>query len=303
MGILSELRLDTVPMPSKNSSLRVDEMNAFATLLTRYLAALDRLETLGLRIAPNSRLNSYRHRLSSAVVDPLAPLPEALVHELAFDLREIDEIIEITDNLPHPVDDACMRLLRSLQRGADDPDTDSSTNARDDQYELYLGAVLRRARMPTRHGAPDLTTEYQGREYHVEAKRPSKPERLDDRLRSAVHQLRRLPEDGIIALSVDQIVRPPRTLLSAPTFNDLAPRVASLVREFVSNNIRVWRNRLGREPVAAVIITARVPALIAASGHTALGTNIHVEVLRDQSGAARFAVEAAQAYQRAQMHG
>ena len=112
---------------------------------------------------------------------------------MAFDLREIDEIIEIVESLPPEPDTGCLRLLRQLQSGSENPDMNVSDSTRDAQYELYLGTILRRANIHAIHGTPDLTAEWSGTRYHIEAKRPASANRVDDRLRSAVHQIRRLP--------------------------------------------------------------------------------------------------------------
>ena len=60
----------------------VDRLNEFAVLLPRYVAALAHLEALGISIVPTSRLNSYRIRLSSSLVDPRGALPEDHVRQL-----------------------------------------------------------------------------------------------------------------------------------------------------------------------------------------------------------------------------
>src|SRR2546425_10388097 len=108
---------------------------------------------------------------------------------MAFDLREIDEIVEIMESLPTIPDTATLRLLRRLHEGAEHPDDDRSGVAREAQYELYLGAVFRRAGIDVRHGDPDLVATWSKHDHYFEAKRPSSPDRVDDRIRSAVRQV------------------------------------------------------------------------------------------------------------------
>lgn len=281
----------------------MDEYNDFSSLLKRYRTALVQLENLGVRIASASRLRSYERRLQQILDDPRPEVEEDLVFALAFDLREIDEVIEIVDFLPAPPDQEVFRLLCQLQGGGDNSDREDATSAREAQYELYLGTVLRRAGITATHGAPDLVADWGQRLHYIEAKRPSSPARLDDRLRSAVHQVRRLPRPGVIALSLDQIVRPEGAILSAPELSLVAPEVQRRVDRFVLARATTWRNRLAGEPVDAMLLTARVPARLTSTGHLVLGTSVQVEVLTDRSDdtdRAEFCSRAARAYLAAQ---
>ena len=153
--------------------MRIDQYNSFSSLLRRYGAALSRLEECGVRVAQQSRLRTYEQRLSQLVADPRAAVEADLVFAATFDLREIDEIIEIVEHLPDSVDSSALELLSKVTGGNDHPDDDASNAAaRDAQYELYLGTVLRRAGIDVRHGAPDITASWRGEEFFIEAKRP-----------------------------------------------------------------------------------------------------------------------------------
>jgi len=281
--------------------MKVDEYNSFESQLTRYGNALSVLEKLGIRLASNSRLRTYEQRIELLMRDPRPAVETELVWAASFSLREIDEIIEIVGNLPMPLDNTTLELLEKMGGGAENPDDDESARAREAQYELYLGAVLRRSGIPAEHGAPDLVATWRNEEVFIEAKRPSKQARLDDRVRSAVHQIRKLQSPGIIALSIDQILRPVGRLLRVQSFDDLAPTVADLVQRFLLKHANVWRNRLPGEPIAALLLTARIPARILETGHAALGTNLHLEVLSpDDSAPIEFMREAMKAYMNAQ---
>lgn len=284
--------------------MQADEYNDFPSLLLRYKNALARLESLGVRVSASSRLRKYASRLETAIDDPRPAVEEEFIFAMAFALREVDEIIELVEHLPRTLDPATLRLLRDVHRGAEHPDDDdASSSARESQYELYLGAVLRRAGLPARHGSPDLVAEYNGRDHYIEAKRPSSAQRVDDRIRSAVHQLRRLSRPGIIALSLDQVLRPPRSILSAPALWALAPEVARRVQQHVVENLPMWKARLRNEPVDAVLLTTRVPGRLESTGHLVLGSSLHIEMISaedTESSSASFIRHAAQAYLAAQ---
>ena len=283
--------------------MRVDEYNSFESLLARYRQALTQLESHGIQIAGGSRLRIYERRLQQVVSDPRPALEEELVFAVAFDLREIDELIEIVNHLPVPLDPPAFDLLKKVCGGNDNPDDELAATAREAQYELYLGAVLRRAGIAAKHGAPDLAAPYQDEIFFIEAKRPSSTSRVDDRVRSAIHQIRRLSSPGIIAMSLDQVLRPTRGILAVRGFDDLAPAVDQLIRNFIFENVNLWRKRLTKEPLAALLLTARIPGRLTSTGHSVLGTGLHVEILSSPSerhGAAAFIEQAVVAYQTAQ---
>ena len=151
------------------------------------------------------------------------------------------------------------------------------------------------------HGKPDLMVRIEEGRFYLEAKRPGSEERVDDRVRSAIHQLRAAPKPGILALSLDQVIRPRGSVLSSPVLDFVAPEVARLVRQFIAAKLKIWRNRLSGEPVDAVLFTARVPARLESTGHLVLGTNIHLEPLSQVSTEVESLLQkAVQAYLAAQ---
>jgi len=259
--------------------VRIDEYDSFESLLSRYRHCMSALTLKGIGIGGTSRLRTYEQRLEQAIIDPRTAVEPELIAAATFDLREIDEIIEIVNYLPNQPDRATLDLLRKLSGGADHPDDEIGAASREAQYELYIGTVLRRAGLPVKHGEPDLVVGWKGRDFFIEAKRPSSPDRVDDRLRSAIHQIRRLPTAGIIALSLDQVLKPPGGLLIVKSFDDISATVVRLVQGFVADNSRIWRNRLIGQPVSALLMTARIPGYVTQTGHSALGSNLHVELL------------------------
>jgi hypothetical protein len=269
--------------------MRVDEYNSFAAQLKRYGSALGRLESMHIRLADGCRLRAYQKRLTQLTIDPRSAVESQLVFTATYDLREIDEINEIVENLPATLDTATFDLLQRVASGSEHPDDELDAPAREAQYELYLGTILRRGGIPARHGKPDLVASWHDEEFFIEAKRPTSAKRFDDRLRSAVHQARVLVRPGIIAISLDQLVRPTERLMVVDDFDTLAPAVDDLVTKFVLEQAHILRKRLTNEPVAALLLTARVPARIASTGHSSLGTSIQLHRLLEGSVEAAFA--------------
>jgi hypothetical protein len=282
------------------TAMQIDEYNSFESLLDRYGLALARLEAWGVGLAAGSRLRRYEARLNRLIADVRPSVEPELVYAATFDLREIDEIIEIVSYLPTSPDVGTLELLRKLVGGNEHPDDDVGAPAREAQYELYLGAVLRRAGIPAEHGAPDLVANWRAGVFFIEAKRPASERRFGDRLRSAVHQIRRLPRPGIIAICADQLLRPAGGLMAVATHDDLAPAVQSLLVSFMLSHSGILRQRLDREPVAALLWTARLPARINSTGHSALGTALHLDMLPPGGNEVDFASAAMRAYLDAQ---
>jgi hypothetical protein len=185
-------------------------------------------------------------------------------------MREMDEVAEIVEHLPGVLDTATRSLLAKLHKGTGSPDGESGSAAREAQYELYLGTVARRAGFEAVHGKPDLTVWDGDSRYSMEAKRPSSEARLEERVRYAITQLKNATGGRIIALSFDEIVREPRSLLSVPGEQTLAPVVGGLVQEVLARQ---------DSNVDALLITARVPSRLESSGHTALGAALHIQSL------------------------
>ena len=256
-----------------------DESNTFADQLRRYEATLDRLTALGLRIAQSSRLHAYLGRLRQVTNDPSPFVSVALANQLTFDLREIDELIEIVEAVAEAPTPAELDRLRLIQKGHETPDEPTADKARDAQYELYLRAVLAKGGLDVEFHEPDLVVTAAGRKVHLAAKRPTSLARLDDRLRDAIGQVARYPGPGIVAISLDQIIRPRKGLLVVPTTAALQPAVADLVDLFLFENRLSMSRRVAGKALAALFLTTRLPGLATATNHSVLGTSLHTEVL------------------------
>ena len=244
---------------------------------------------LHIRLADGCRLRAYQKRLGQVTVDPRSAIEPQLVFAATYDLREIDEINGIVERWPLTPDRIVLDLLQRLASGSEHPDDELDAPAREAQYQSYLGTLMRQSGLPARHGKPDLVATWRNEEFFVEAKRPTSVKRFDDRLRDAVHQVRTLARPGIIAVSLDQLVRPTDTLMVVNDFQSLAPAVDYLVTQFVIEHAHIFRKRLINQPVAALLLTARVPARIASTGHSSLGTSVQMQPILDNTIEADFA--------------
>lgn len=270
-----------------------DETNSIDDLLPRYREALGILEQWGIRIPESSRLRAYEKRLA-VILEGSAPflslMPET-AYEMAFDLREMDEISEIVGAFVEPPEDAAMERLRKLPSGAEDPDDETNASARDAQYELLLFAILRGAGVSVKMAEPDLSVDIGYGPQQIEAKRPKSPERVDDRVRKAVKQLDGL-SSSIIAVSLDLVLRPTEQIVLVREHTALAQGVGSLVHSFVTEHASSLAKRVAESRVAALLFTTRMPALVTSTGHLSIGSSVHVEPVYDGDEGARALVQA-----------
>lgn len=255
---------------------RADEQNRFTSLLGRYTAALGSLQNWGIAISPSSRLRAYEKGLDEAIRNPNPYVEAAFAHQMMFDLREIDEIIEIVGSFGASPSENELKRLRLLSAGTDLPDDDATARAREAQYELYLRAVLSKAGSAIL-GDPDLMVAIEGITFPIEAKRPGSLPRFDDRLREAVGQLEARGNKGVVAISLDQVLRPRGHFVKVPTREALPKATFSLLQEFADGQQGVIRKRVENRPVTALLLTARIPATVEAEGLLSLGSALHIE--------------------------
>ena len=258
---------------------RKDEYNSFENQLLRFRAAIEFLERSGITVGVTSRLRTYEHRLERVTIDPNPSVPAALVDQVTFDLREIDEISEIAESFDREPSEAEMLRLRQLPKGHEDPDHRGNQRARDAQYELFLRAVLVADGRPVHMSEPDLIVPYDEAAIQIAAKRPASAKRLDDRLRSAVSQVERRSETAVIAISLDHVIRPRGGLLSVPSMPELGAGVTALVSDFLAGWVHSLARRVRERHVDAIIFTTRIPGRTQDTNHSVLGTSLQVEML------------------------
>lgn len=197
---------------------------------------------------------------------------------LAFDLREIDEIVEIVGAFDGDPDSESMRRLRVLPQGQEGPDEEGNTRARDTQYELLLWSALAAAGIDAALSEPDVAVTHDGEVFCLEAKRPKTLPRLDDRLKKAASQLKgRGP--SIVAISLDLLVRPTGQLLHVQRAEEFSPAVAQLALTVLAGELHHIVNRVKGTDIAALVFTTRVPGFVQETRLATLGTHVHTERL------------------------
>jgi hypothetical protein len=231
-------------------------------IVSRLESAIECVEEWGVPVPENSRFRVYLARLRPLARDAEVQITQSQMHQLQFDLREIDEFAAIVESFPRGIGEEAENRLRVVLTGSEHPDEESRSAARDTQWELYLRALFRRAQIPAGLGNPDVITTVRKKKIPVEAKRPKSEARLDDRLRKGVSQLEASGSPGVVALSLDHAIRDGRGVLVGQSLADVEAEVQRLVADMISRNLRQIVNRVRDRSVLGFIFHARVPTWI-----------------------------------------
>lgn len=269
--------------------MKIDEAGSFDETLAKYIHALEELASFGIRIPESSRLRTYQKRTETILEQPgnLLLVSQDDSDKMIFDFREMDELISIINSFTDEPTPQELERLRLLPGGTENPDDETSTKARDAQFELFLRAMFVQAKFGIEMGAPDLLLSDGQITFPIEAKRPGSHRRFDDRLREAVNQLQRQKSWGIVAISLDHVIRPRGGYLVVREHKYLAEAIAGLVRSYILENLRIIGNRLkGKSNVSALLFILRIPSKVQDTNLTLLGSNVHIEPISgsDQPG-------------------
>lgn len=232
--------------------------------------ALSRLGSWGVRIPMASRLAKYSDSISIACRETIL-LSSDIGTRLAFDLREIHEIVAIVGSFDSSPTQEEMKRLSLLPKDHAHPDLGSSSRARDAQFELLLRAVFRRAGLSALVEEPDLRIKGEGLSFPIAAKRPGSKDRFDDRLRDGIRQATLEDGIGVVAISLDQSLRPREKMLSVHSTEEMSPAVRALVQDFARNREEEIRRRFLGSSLAAVLLCTALPCLVRGPSILGLG--------------------------------
>ena len=266
--------------------MRYDEAGSFDETLAKYSNALEKLVSFGIRISDSSRLRGYQRRLETVLKQPgdLLKMSVASMYKILFDFREMDELIFIIDSFTNEPASTELERLRLLPRGTENPDAESSAKARDAQFELFLRAMFVQANIGIEMGSPDLRVSEGQVTFPIEAKRPGSSRRFDDLLRKAINQLQRQGSYGIVAISLDHVIRPSGGYLVVRDHNYLALAAEELVSNYIGANLRRIARRIrGKSKVSALLFIFRTPGCVSDTNLILLGSNINIVPVSEPS--------------------
>lgn len=223
----------------------------------RYVDSLGAIEALNVPLHQQGRLRQYAAQLEvlahQAGPKALSPLEQ---HHLLREVSELNEIVEFLDGK----DPEFMGRLRVLAKDPESPAVPSQHSpGRDAQFELVLRSILKKSGLEPRLGTPDLWLGDGDATLVIEAKRPRRNSRVQDRVRKAIKQVRTSGRPGLIALSLDHVVAPPPAFSSAPNDMTATIRSADQFSDWARKN-RLWlKMRLEDTPVCGTLFFMTIP--------------------------------------------
>lgn len=167
--------------------------------------AIARLSKFGVRLPDTCRLLEAMRRIERSLMHGNVDTYDAdYVRRVAESHRVLLEFYVISAALEE-VGGFDRQRLAAAVRGNSDADSDTSTRARDAQFELLVTALIHHAGIQdVEVGEPDIRIRAGSDVFGVAAKRLSSEAQLTKRLRNAAGQLKRLGGYGVIALNLDQ---------------------------------------------------------------------------------------------------
>ena len=108
--------------------------DSYDDIVRQLESALVRLEEWGVPVPPTSRFIRYQERLVDLMGRPMGLATEAEIHQLQFDMREVDELLAIVSSFPGDLGDTARERMELVVTGAENPDAESASAARDAQW-------------------------------------------------------------------------------------------------------------------------------------------------------------------------
>ena len=257
----------------------------FDTILLEYKYALTKLESFGVKINPSSRLIVYKNKLEELVANEESLAPTNDLYLFSHALREIIEIIDITNILEGKINEEEVNIIHELPSGNFLPEDDKNSMARDKQYELWLKSFLLSRGIPAYIKEPDIFFEWEGSEYPIAAKRPKSQERLDTHIRSANSQLKPYTCGGLISISLDFLIRYSHVFPIVDSPMQAAKGMDSRFKEqyeFLMSKGSPLKKRINPKIILGCLITGRQPYFSEVAGALSLESRYELLVVEGE---------------------
>jgi hypothetical protein len=222
------------------------------------------LQELGIPVKPASRLRIYEQEYQRAIhltEENRAHSIPSIEHYLQG-MQEIEELHFIVKTLRARAD--TRKKLEFLASGHDLPRNDTKSEARDYQYELLVAAVFANSGLEVVISDPDLQFHWEGKVFFVESKRPKSLRKFFAALRDGRRAIVNAHGEGIVALSLDNLVFGTDKMFRSPT-GQMGPWLADrLIEEFLRRNGQRFANYVGSSAVFGLLLTLNQPAIYVA---------------------------------------
>ena len=147
---------------------------------------------------------------------------------------------------------------------------DKDTTARNYQYQLYIGSFFEKRGVPVLYQEPDLEILFKKQRIGMAVKRVSSIDKIPNRIREAEKQIEKSGINGIIVISLDNIINRQEFSISNEEWEQLFKTTESKLESFLReiSDATWFQNR--KDEVLGIIFTLTTPSRI--SGQLTFGS-------------------------------
>ena len=213
------------------------------------LNAIERFETVGVRVPQYGRLREYAKQFEHAVraieTGEAGRLNLEYLHRALLDVTELSLIAEQFATAT-PVSGFRYAADRAMKGGKLLGDEKNQSSARDFQFELFIGAIFKRGGYDVSFEEPDVIVRGDFGDVVIAAKRPRSMDNLPRLFEDADKQIDRSGKPGLVAIDISFLLMP--NDLHLPAAADAVPLLNAAVDAFAADT-RKNAARLVRSPV------------------------------------------------------
>jgi hypothetical protein len=172
---------------------------------------VETIQGYGIVVSPTSRIGRMHRATVMSDGTPRSVPPELPDFQVALEANRDLQLLAFVlremkgDALPDDYRFRLKRLLRDVTLPQDQPD---ASFGRDEQFELYVGAVCASAGLKPVAAEPDWICEFDGARYAVAAKRVKSLDRPKDRVKGGMGQVNRAGFPGCVVADISVALNP-----------------------------------------------------------------------------------------------
>jgi hypothetical protein len=274
------------PAPGESSISRAEAEGSYEELRERLSFVRQHLESLGIRVPAGSRLDTYERALRQ-----LSQLAAGEGEQIGVAVRDMlhDAILECEQFLPSiivlaqqpEVDGWRAVAARAIGGHASSRTEDSTTPARDAQFELFVAALARRANYEVRFAEPDLILQLAGYQpWAVAVKRVKSHSAFLRRLRQGSKQIREAGLQGIVAIQLGFFAGVP---IRAENMVAACDQLRAETREYVSRHLFEFRREVNLSWCFGLLVFSSKPTFLTEPASLAVTLAVYTCNLCDES--------------------
>lgn len=178
---------------------------------SRALEVIERLEAAGVRVPKHGRLREYasqfEHAVQASETGAAGRLNLPHLHRAILDVAELSLIADQFATT-EPVAGFRYAASRAMKGGKLLGDEKNHSSARDFQFELFMGAIFKRASYDVHFEEPDVVVGSNFGHVVIAAKRPRSMDNLQRLFEVADDQIARSGMLGLIAVDISHLIMP-----------------------------------------------------------------------------------------------